>query len=295
MNASGPGVGAVAASSNQTGTSVKTVYAYHYMIKHWGESVDGKVECIPDVNCIWTYSDHIKHLRNKHLDQMSEDPNVLAGRGNDTISISVYNIHSWWEKMRDHYPATCELRTNLTFVESEESAVRYDGLFNPSFKHFDGYSTTHPASHVQRVYAEAFLNKSNFLMPPKNFSSLIKGAAYVASDCHKRDTANANRDQVVQHLREAGFRIDGLGKCMRSPPNAEGIGLPNGHNTRYNLMIKREVISNFMFYMAFENSLEPGYVTEKPFDALISGIAQCSIVTHLHSSRKFCIVIDMSC
>jgi hypothetical protein len=26
-----------------------------------------------------------------------------------------------------------------------------------------------------------------------------------------------------------------------------------------------------MFNFAFENSLEPGYVTEKPFDALIAG------------------------
>ena len=27
-----------------------------------------------------------------------------------------------------------------------------------------------------------------------------------------------------------------------------------------------------MFHMAFENSIETGYVTEKPFDALLSGM-----------------------
>ena len=35
---------------------------------------------------------------------------------------------------------------------------------------------------------------------------------------------------------------------------------------------KREAISRFMFHMAFENSIESGYVTEKPFDALLSGM-----------------------
>jgi hypothetical protein len=36
--------------------------------------------------------------------------------------------------------------------------------------------------------------------------------------------------------------------------------------------IKRQAIARFMFNMAFENSIEEGYVTEKPFDALISGL-----------------------
>lgn len=38
-----------------------------------------------------------------------------------------------------------------------------------------------------------------------------------------------------------------------------------------NLALKRAVISRFMFNMAFENSVEAGYVTEKPFDALLAG------------------------
>ena len=38
-----------------------------------------------------------------------------------------------------------------------------------------------------------------------------------------------------------------------------------------NLILKREAISKFMFNMAFENSIEEGYVTEKPFDALMAG------------------------
>jgi hypothetical protein len=189
---------------------------------------------------------------------------------NNTYSVSLYNIHSLWERKKEHHPAICELRTNVTMAESEESKVRYGHLFGPSFKNFDGYSTTNPSSNLQRVYSEVFLNESEML-PNKAFSKMVKGASYVASDCHKRDSANADRDNVVLSLRGEDFRVDGLGRCLRSPVGPEGYELPRTRDTRYNLEIKREVISNYMFNMAFENSLEPGYVTEKPFDALISG------------------------
>ncbi len=52
----------------------------------------------------------------------------------------------------------------------------------------------------------------------------------------------------------------------------EGISLPKSRDTRYNLFLKRKTIGHFMFNMAFENSLEPGYVTEKPFDAMLAGM-----------------------
>jgi hypothetical protein len=126
-----------------------------------------------------------------------------------TTTLSLYNIHYWWEKHRDTKPALCELRTSLTMAESEESKVRYFQLFDQSFRNFDGYSSTHTSSNVPRVYIEAFLNKSNFL-PISNFSSLIKGASYIASDCHKRDSANANRDSVVYQIRQEGLRVDGF-------------------------------------------------------------------------------------
>jgi hypothetical protein len=51
-----------------------------------------------------------------------------------------------------------------------------------------------------------------------------------------------------------------------------GISLPTNPEARYDMPIKRQAIARFMFNMAFENSIEDGYVTEKPFDALISGI-----------------------
>jgi len=58
---------------------------------------------------------------------------------------------------------------------------------------------------------------------------------------------------------------------MHSEAGPEGIALSNSSETRYDQQLKRETIGKFMFNMAFENSIEPGYVTEKPFDALIAG------------------------
>jgi hypothetical protein len=182
----------------------------------------------------------------------------------------MYNIHSWWEKTRDPKPAICELHTNLTMAETEESFVRYGYLFDAAFKNFDGYSSTHPHSNLQRIYLETFLNESHFL-PLRNFSSLIKAASYVASDCHRHDSANANRDNVVRLIRGEGFRVDGLGRCMHTEPGPEGVSLPKTRDTRYNLYLKRSTIGHFMFNFAFENSLESGYVTEKPFDAIMAG------------------------
>ena len=150
--------------------------------------------------------------------------------------------------MRLHHPDHCHLPTHLTMAESEESYVRYNHLFEPSFKNFDGTSTTHPQASVQRVYGDAFINASHFLPVVYNYSSLVKGASYVASDCHRRDSANANRDHIVQLIRDNGFRVDGLGRCMRQI-GPEGITLPNSHETRYNLFLKRQVISKFMFYL----------------------------------------------
>ncbi len=238
-----------------------SVRVVHYILTHWGISIPGPHQCGP-IYCDWSHSEHIKVLKDK-----AHEPNV---HGLPTIVVAMYNIHSWWERTRTTKPVICDLKANYTMAETEESVVRYGQLFKESFKHFDGYSSTHPHSAVQRVYTEAFLNASGEFLKPNNFSYLIKAASYVASDCHKRDSANSNRDSVVQMLRWFDLRVDGLGRCMHQI-GPEGVELPRTRDSRYNLYLKRETIGRFMFNLAFENSLEPGYVTEKPFDALIAG------------------------
>jgi glycoprotein 3-alpha-L-fucosyltransferase len=71
------------------------------------------------------------------------------------------------------------------------------------------------------------------------------------------------------------MRVDSLGKCIHTPTRAEGISLSSalGQSTALEvLQAKRKAIAHYQFYLAFENSYERGYVTEKVFDALIAGI-----------------------
>ena len=282
---------------------INKVQVYHFLVRHWVNDNglhEGDQNCGQTLQCDWTWGEHLHRLRIEHDnyatrgtfsdvavsppsttttqsqlemrgDAVAETDTKTAGViVNNTVSLALYNIHSLWEKKREHYPPVCELRTNMTLAESEESRVRYGHLFDPSFKNFDGYSTTSPHAHVQRIYTEALMNATEFY-PTRAYNKMIKGASYVASDCHARDGANAGRDGIVMSIRNAGFRVDGLGRCLRSKVGPEGVQLSMDKKDRYNLELKRAVISNFMFNMAFENSIEEGYVTEKPFDALMSG------------------------
>jgi hypothetical protein len=196
------------------------VKVFHFTIDYWRLSVEGDQQCGSDLTCEWTYSDDLKKLRNKFLN-MTADQN---DRDQKATTVSVYNIHSWLERQKSRGPMLCELPTSLTLAETEESRTRYHGLFDSTFKHFDGFSSTHPSSNVQRVYESAYLNETQFINNGKlhNFSTLIKAAAYVAGDCHKRDNANSNRDHVVHEIRKAGFRVEGLGRCMHTV-NPEGM------------------------------------------------------------------------
>ncbi len=240
-----------------------SVKVFHFMVQHWGESRTGLQHCGHDIACDFFHADKLHILKDNLMETN------LSVHGVPTTTLSLYNIHSWWEKTKDTKPNMCDLRTNYTMAESEESKIRYHQLFDQSFKNFDGHSTTHTASNLQRVYIESNFSASD-LHVVRNFSTLIKAASYVASDCHKRDSANANRDGVVTQIRQEGFRVDGLGRCLHSI-GPEGVSLSKSRDTRYNLHMKRDVIGHFMFNMAFENSLEPGYVTEKPFDAMMGG------------------------
>eukprot|EP01040_Poterioochromonas_malhamensis_P001006 gene1006-1067_t len=213
------------------------------------------------------------------------------------LTLSMYNIHSLSEKYRVLHPLPCFISTNISLYSTQESTFRYREEFRVAQHNFDAYSSTHPQSNIQRVYESAILWEEG-LLPLQNFSSLIKGGAYVASDCHKKDGANSHRDLIASQLREFGVRIDGLGKCLHTKNIPEGVSLPKTKDR--NLQIKRQAINRYAFTLAFENSIEDGYVTEKVFDALMAGTVpiylgdSAHLKTLLPNSKAVIFVDDFS-
>jgi len=95
-------------------------------------------------------------------------------------------------------------------------------------------------------------------------SAILGAAWYLAHKGFGREW----RARVVEELHKHGVRIDGLAECLHSSEAT----LETSQDSAKMLQIKRTAISKYMFNFAFENSIHPGYVTEKPFDALIAGV-----------------------
>jgi len=127
------------------------------------------------------------------------------------------------------------LKTGYTYVYLGIEIITV--LFN-SFPWFDGNSTTYPISSVQRIYFSGRFKENSHLMSIKPYSSLIRGASFVASTCH-RGRGTTNREDVrlyllitaakAQHIfrvdgiyqvvaiLEKIIRVDSLGKCHHTP------------------------------------------------------------------------------
>ncbi len=154
-----------------------SVKVYQYLTFRWGELVSGVQEC-GAVHCDWTVSDQMDVLSSKlkNFQQIQKSHEDLP----PTTTVSLYNIHSWYDLTKNIKPDTCNLNTDFTLAESEESRTRYGSFFDQTFPYFDGFSTTNPAANIQRIYKIARNYTIDDLKPTVSHKKLIKAGVYVA-------------------------------------------------------------------------------------------------------------------
>lgn len=149
-------------------------------------------------------------------------------------------------------PKVCPLQSFILL--SQESEAYYSSL-NPRAAREGGWdllATTSQRSDVPLTYAS---NRYDWLAPPMPFSNKTKAAAVFISNCDAKN----ERLELVEALIKAGFPVNSYGKCLHNA------------NAGASRAAKMQVLRKHLFTLAFENSNEPGYVTEKYYQALAAG------------------------
>jgi hypothetical protein len=95
--------------------------------------------------------------------------------------------------------------------------------------------------------------------PAVDFDKAIKGASFLARNC---ESHSGRESVVVKLLRTKRIRIDALSDCLH---NANFSSSVRDHNN------KTQVMQSYLFHLAFENSIEDDYITEKLWAAYASG------------------------
>ncbi len=114
------------------------IQVFHFIIYYWGTLFSGIQPC-SDMICEFFNDKTLSALSNMYKESIVQNNKTLA---NNVTTVSLYNIHYLYQVHRKHEPDHCELPTDLTMAESEESFVRFGFLFNASFGNFDGIQYT---------------------------------------------------------------------------------------------------------------------------------------------------------
>jgi hypothetical protein len=146
--------------------------------------------------------------------------------------------------------------TRWKFIHSMESSGYYPTLkVDTSAHRVDKYyATTSFQSEIPLPYYSSAEYKIQ--QPAVQFDKVIKGASFIARNCG----SNNDRENVVGLLSKF-IRVDSLSACLH---NADP---PNGMSMDDKGALQRE----YLFHLAFENTCEDDYITEKLWGTLASG------------------------
>jgi len=153
-----------------------------------------------------------------------------------------------------------EFKRKFSIGMTMESAKNYQmySLGNLKRLGYDMAATTSLSSELPVLYMNNF---SQFDAWGKRsvpgFRERLPAVAFMSSYC-------GDKGELVTMLAELGIPVHSLGKCAPS-------GSENKHTPEIASGDKVSFISKYRVYLAFENSVEPGYVTEKVYDGYKAG------------------------
>jgi hypothetical protein len=146
-----------------------------------------------------------------------------------------------------------------------ESAAYYPAMDDPAFMAAFGIDATYRRSaHVQAMYWGTGYSAAWQARPPLPFEAKQPAVAYLSSNCgapSRRDAIVGALMHVLGSSNSSGLRVDGLGACRRTSDAAAGFAR----------MQAGDLLRQYRFCIAMENSLAPDYVSEKVYAALAAG------------------------
>ena len=149
--------------------------------------------------------------------------------------------------------------TDWKIIYSMESSQHYPELMSDesAWRNDKYFATTSFRSEIPLPYFS--WAEYNITTPAIQYDGAIRGASFVARNC---ESAN-NREQVVKDLMNK-TRVDAISECLRNaePPPVVDVGGLQG---------KIALMRAYLFHLAFENSKEDDYITEKLWGTLQAG------------------------
>lgn len=144
----------------------------------------------------------------------------------------------------------------LTCIESMESSTNYPALYKnrKAFNYTMYYSLT---SDVPIPYAEFFESNEMPLNLSEKEGNLV--CAFI-SNCHATNGRTNYVKELMKHI-----KIDSFGRCLN---NAQ---IPRNMNRENKYRTKEAMLRYYKFTIAFENSNDPDYISEKLFQPLRYG------------------------
>lgn len=163
------------------------------------------------------------------------------------------------------------------FKYTMESTKYYPSFLRKSERHL-GLATTSFKSDIPLPYfsfAEYEIQSKEV-----DFDSAIKGASFAARNCH----SNSGREKIIKELMHH-FRVDSLSQCLNNKEWPKDVKRSD----------KNAMMRKYLFHLAFENSVEDDYITEKLWGSLQSGSLPIYLGApnvHEHVPFKAIIAVD---